>query len=115
MLVKAEQCTKSNSAKPVHSRLLDLRTISALLRTLQIQLAKSHGLPAARMADLSPLERWLAQHAQQGGRRPLCAGLIRELVGAPATSGGWGCVWVIYWVIKLTPYYWCEHLGLAED
>ena len=51
----------------------------------QIQLAKSHGLPAVRMGELGPLEAWLAQHAQRGP--PLTASLIRQLLGAAATVG----------------------------
>ncbi len=50
---------------------------------LQVQLAKSHGLPAVRLAELAPLERWLQQQAQQA----LGASLVRELLGPAATRG----------------------------
>ena len=47
----------------------------------QLSLARSHGLPAARLSDLSPLPAALA------GQQPLSSSLLRRTLAPAATTG----------------------------
>lgn len=47
----------------------------------QLSLARSHGLPAARLSDMSPLPAALA------GQQPLSSSLLRKTVAPAATTG----------------------------
>ena len=51
----------------------------------QLQLARSHGLPAVRMAELRSVSGQLGALAP--GRRALSASLLREWLGPAATTG----------------------------
>lgn len=53
---------------------------------LQVQTGRSHGLPAARMADLAAAQAQL--EAALAGGQPLTASLLRACLGAAAVTGG---------------------------
>lgn len=86
-------CTDASASTAAAAAALPVVLLSG--DNAQIQLAKSHGLPAVRMGELAPLEDWLAAHCS-GGSLPttavragpcLGASLVRELLGAAATLG----------------------------
>ena len=56
----------------------------------QVQTARSHGLPAARMVDVAAAQRQLEAALQRQPQQPLTASLLRTCLGVAAVTGA-GC------------------------